>query len=1155
MLERTMASKIELHAEVDAFYEKAIVNMFTIAEKAVQIEALLLRTHPQGQEEVIFRWELMLEELMSMKYAWYDERKRAKSDPRYRIHIDRVRAQMVGDGNISKILKVDEDAIIKLISKVDSIVLSAQFPVMNAMRDNINERLRLLQIQIRNINIIASLDRQNDSLRAEIMALKREDVDAVLLERLNVLMDAVNETVNEHVVVDESRDPSSVSYSSCAIDESDPLRDESNLGFVECDAVPETVTRDVPTANLDETSHSETRETANDELEVPLPANTFVSVANESIEALSDKNSYHMDSLLVVGGDNWEELSHQNSSENTQDSCGEGSDLILSEDVNVQKQDDNAESNSPSRALSSHHEVSLPADMIEDDTQSRGDHVGNDAILDADLRMEMERLAMQNEDLQMGVEDAALAEEPLPLVVGEQLHVAPELNAMEIRPRDEEAEQNPPNPAPADPAILIDHAQNVNDANNNINVNINVNFNNNANFEISLDYWHLGAFLLYLIAFAICFIILPALIGRLCGIYVFPLDDLAQNLRGSLENVLSQEDSSKTAIFRFLGFDEDIMNYDGETMTEVERQVVSEAFVFKVRTVAEILLCYFCVFNVLTMAGIAYMFHYYADRLRNVSAMGIFQSSRQLLGQATATIAKVTLVVVLYVIFLPTCFATIMFICTKPIFGEYLQVAEDEQRSIPEIILFSFLYFMSFWVMAHIAFVTSELRPLLRDPSISIFQQGLPIDFGGDPMVDQVQRLQQTLLRRNYGDFFKAFALECCVLFPGLLFTVVIPVKLGHLSIGSLLPLRVHLDSIMGKMQLPGDLLLSHVLVPLLINRLQYSASVRKLLRWNLEYGARLTGCEHLLSPVYFPHLEVEVEPPGQLLVTEEVDVTPSGAEMLANGLADNQDSGRHETEETNDDSIIDEVYTLLEQMVESTVARLHNEGIVDQCDELSIRQIAVHFQLEELAGILEVEEEVPVNDIHAAAQLADATEGQQEVLDTPPPQPILPQQLETPTAALATTTPKTKSSLFLFVLLELSLLAIYSSWMLHGPLLLGRTLLSVSSLRIQNDLLSYPAGLILCLAFGHAGKYIVRDLVASPDTWQLLRVGWKWTRLVLQVSLGGFLWLTTLPLLIGYILEVFFVLPFRFDLHTTPVISVVNIWTTGIVLLKIFVK
>ncbi len=116
----------------------------------------------------------------------------------------------------------------------------------------------------------------------------------------------------------------------------------------------------------------------------------------------------------------------------------------------------------------------------------------------------------------------------------------------------------------------------------------------------------------------------------------------------------------------------------------------------------------------------------------------------------------------------------------------------------------------------------------------------------------------------------------------------------------------------------------------------------------------------------------------------------------------------------------------------------------------------------------------------------------------------------------------------------------------------LGRALCRLAVHEGTNDLSSFSVGLFVLLAAAYASKVSLAKLVTHARTFasagRLVLLGGK-------VLVLGALWLLAIPLLLGVLFELLFVVPLRNSAHESPAFSLYQDWALGLVYLKIWVR
>jgi hypothetical protein len=374
------------------------------------------------------------------------------------------------------------------------------------------------------------------------------------------------------------------------------------------------------------------------------------------------------------------------------------------------------------------------------------------------------------------------------------------------------------------------------------------------------------------------------------------------------------------------------------------------------------------------------------------------------------------------------------------------------------------------------------------------------------------QPLPPTLLQRfylfiekiSYIELVKTFLIHCVILLIGMIVSMILPLKIGHYLSMTFQPLVfkiVGVSSTSGSssasaavasstsssasaaaaaassgsssMHFPVEMLISHILLPYIIEKLQYTKTIRNILKklfTNLRTVLEITD---FLALTAFPELENEINPP------------PQPTENQNNNVNNNNND---------------------------------------------------------------------INEANPGAPLQPPV---------PPPQQQhnrLPHELK----------------LFLLIACLLLAFTILTSWVIHIPLFVGRYLLNTVYHFQSDDLFNYPIGFIICYIVVYTCQYILLDLLqighllhhhhpVGPElpenerppsmVWMFLLIVWKWVSLGVKIFVAGFLWLLIPPLLIGYILENLFIVPFRTETYTTPIFPFIQSWILGLIALKLFVK
>lgn len=502
---------------------------------------------------------------------------------------------------------------------------------------------------------------------------------------------------------------------------------------------------------------------------------------------------------------------------------------------------------------------------------------------------------------------------------------------------------------------------------------------------------------------------------------------------------------------------------------------------------------------------------------------------------------KVVCLALLYGIVLPGSSAYLLRKILHPI---WRPSASDQ---VEEILLFGGLYLFSLLFFAHLFYLANVLRQLVAPRYRTFllnppFLPQLPILFGGGGdgggmgggLADQLQRLvthdEQVLLF--------AFLVHFLFMLCGLLVHVVIPLSsFGRILSGltpssspSTTPLMnsSSSDSNLGttpvtsssmhsspEVQLSLEMVLSHVLLPLLFERLHYGDRLFKVVKWVVRCASPVLGLVPFFDSQIFPVVPlpatlpfpVQEQEPQELVEEEQgAAVDMEGMERENNEAAEIAGTLRNVNHEAAEDG--------------SHLWQGNDENEFKGRDDSSATPAA---SFPEATSLLAPSSHAPSS----------------------PTIQLLPLELR----------------ITMLALLLCCTLGVMSSWLLHWPLSLGRLILPFLGLSGTNKIVNYPIGLGALYMVVRACAAVLSDLqnrllgpdVAPEDRLVVVsRLVNKWGLVVTKVSLAAVLWVSLPPLLLGYLFMALFVLPLRVRPEETPIYSFLQLWAFGLVGLKL---
>ena len=108
----------------------------------------------------------------------------------------------------------------------------------------------------------------------------------------------------------------------------------------------------------------------------------------------------------------------------------------------------------------------------------------------------------------------------------------------------------------------------------------------------------------------------------------------------------------------------------------------------------------------------------------------------------------------------------------------------------------------------------------------------------------------------TYSELFKSFFINIILVLPGLLLTVIIPLRFGHFLCLSWRPVVFNFKHVVTDMQIPVEMIMSHIFIPFLVEKLQYRKLLRQSLAAILSTCCRYLALEWVLEPDSFPEID-----------------------------------------------------------------------------------------------------------------------------------------------------------------------------------------------------------------------------------------------------------------------------------------------------------
>lgn len=708
--------------------------------------------------------------------------------------------------------------------------------------------------------------------------------------------------------------------------------------------------------------------------------------------------------------------------------------------------------------------------------------------------------------------------------------------------------------------------------------------------HIYLGYEHFFVCLLFIVVFTFLTLLVPAGLGKVSLMVLQKLTGYRLvTLREAAEQFAADE-SNLVLLSK-------VFEYSPTALSNPStRGLLLETFVCKLQTIIHIFVGYFTWSGLAIAVYLIYSIKYITAISYDFSIQTIlFHQAWGVLQTANMT-CKACLIVFLYLIILPTCCTFIMMVSIYPTILRNRQPGAIEEDSFP-FVLFGFLFIFSYFVIAHVIYLTSELRQLVKPPIMSTLllnnsvyrllteppQQLHGLQPAGPMQLGQFALLQQQLMFYGYNDIAKVFVIQFIVMLLGVLVHIIVPLRFGSVLSLTFAPLTFRSASTFSDVQIPVEMILSHIFIPLLIDRLQYPATMTNILRVSLGALCRLLAMEHILEPAAFPpgegqHVPHGLPGPPQLAVQDQepgaeaaAEVALQAADADAAGDGDEEDDEllRHEQEE--EDEVADVLQGLLDhidlqmevQPAEEDQVEAADEQPADAADEEDVAapheeavpgEVAADEQIEAEPEVIEelvvdpsqrftyihthtVEASAPSRMLRAVQNLFTA---RYTAIQTACANDVIPESMR----------------LAIIVGALCMVFAVLTCWTLFWPLLLGRRMLPLLNLPAGNDVFNYPVGLLTCYLVLYIGRYLLQDVLRNAASiHHLSGIMAKWAGLISRISLASLLWITLPPMLVGYCFEMMVILPFRLSAAETPIFPFLQAWALGLIMLKLAVR
>lgn len=364
---------------------------------------------------------------------------------------------------------------------------------------------------------------------------------------------------------------------------------------------------------------------------------------------------------------------------------------------------------------------------------------------------------------------------------------------------------------------------------------------------VHLGYKHLAWCFLYVALFIFAFIVIPAEIGRLVFDSTIVSEFWKEKAKKSIATVLENEGNMVLATQLLEELSNTLQNNGYDEAAKVE---ISELFYSKFKTLVEIGMGYSLFVAVAMITYVSYCIRNLATGDYGISVVEFYSAQVRLLYDGFNSSIKITLVIAMYGIILPLIVALLLVKASLRIVPNSIREQLLDYDAL-QLIYGLAVYLISHILVAHLVTILYEIRQairadLLRDflPKSIVFdqreeEQELGNNFFG---------LHELFLKVSFSQLLKKFLLNVIVIIPGVVVSIVLPIRFGHLFVPFSSPLQLKFKSVVVDVQIPVEMILSHILIPLIIEKIKYRECLHFIINKYLKTFAPLFNMDEILS-------------------------------------------------------------------------------------------------------------------------------------------------------------------------------------------------------------------------------------------------------------------------------------------------------------------
>jgi hypothetical protein len=269
------------------------------------------------------------------------------------------------------------------------------------------------------------------------------------------------------------------------------------------------------------------------------------------------------------------------------------------------------------------------------------------------------------------------------------------------------------------------------------------------------------------------------------------------------------------------------------------------------------------------------------------NVLGVVQNRVQAAGDMFHSLVKLAVMVLTVGILTPSALTMLTSKVVNKSLPVYLRSTSLEEFNI---LLFVGLFVFSYLITVHVWYVTLELRRAIDRKYLAgilpeVEDQDVAVNAHGN---NSLFTLLEKLKGMSYSHILKRILIRTSITLPAFVACVVVPIRWGHLLCPVDGPLLFRLKQSSVETQIPVEMMLSHIFLPLIIEKLRYKAVLRSVVSGFLAWVTPLLGLQWILAPAGAAGAINAALPPAAGVLAQLA--APAPAPVEEGGLHDAED-------------------------------------------------------------------------------------------------------------------------------------------------------------------------------------------------------------------------------------------------------------------------